>query len=291
MILTGALFIVFDYFADVFGGTQMDTILVAKVGISSSFAFATLLALIGLNSTDSISTSTVFAYGLIFYGLHILFRPDSDIELLPMFKKSTHDHDHEHDHEHDHAHHYPIDITTFSLQDILANAEARRIFLYLSINFAFMFVEMIYGVWTNSLGLISDAFHMLFDCTALAIGLFASIVSRWSSNDNYTYGYGRVEVLSGFVNGVFLLFIAFSVIMEAISRIYEPPEIHSERLLLVSVLGFLVNIVGIYTFHDHGHSHSHNAEGVFLHIVADALGSVGVIISSSLIENFWMDVS
>jgi len=165
------------------------------------------------------------------------------------------------------------------------------------VNLGFMFVEFMYGWWTNSLGLISDSFHMMFDCMALAIGLYASVLKDWEANSMYTYGYGRVQVLSGFVNGVFLCFIAVSIFFEAIKRIIDPPIILSERLLLVSVLGFIVNLIGLFAFHDHsGHSNSHghshgghgghgddsdeNLYGVWLHILADTLGSVGVIISS-----------
>jgi len=177
---------------------------------------------------------------------------------------------------------------------------------------AFMFVEALYGVWTNSLGLISDACHMLFDCVALAIGLYASVIAKWEANALYSYGYGRVEVLSGFVNGIFLIFIAFMVLKESLERFFHPQEINTDKLLFVSFLGLCVNLVGIFVFHDvhdvggshsHGHSHGHshslsfektykesrkdsNVYGVYLHIVADTLGSIGVIISSFLIQMF-----
>jgi len=75
------------------------------------------------------------------------------------------------------------------LKSIWSASDSRKIFLFLCLNFAFMFVELIYGFWTNSLGLISDAFHMLYDCTALAIGLWASVISKWEPNHNFTYGF------------------------------------------------------------------------------------------------------
>ena len=142
-------------------------------------------------------------------------------------------------------------------------------------------------------------------------------------------------MIAGFVNGLFLLFIAFFIFSEAVERAIEPPEVKHERLFLISVLGLLVNLVGIFVFqhggaglhhgHSHGdsghnHSHSHNGghqshetgghshsnhshssptngnsshrqimQGVFLHIMADTLGSVGVIISALLMQYFgWM---
>lgn len=208
-----------------------------------------------------------------------------------------------------------------------------------------------YGIWTNSLGLISDSFHMFFDCTGLLAGLAASVISKWKPDDKFSYGYVRSEVLAGFVNGLFLLFIAFFILSEAVERFIEPPEVKHERLFVVSVLGLLVNLVGIYAFqhghphghcshgggggggghshhhhhhenHSHGHgnsfshlpgsnsvthnhqrhhhhrenessggisSNSHLMKGVFLHILADTLGSVGVIISAVLMHLFgWM---
>lgn len=198
----------------------------------------------------------------------------------------------------------------------------------------FTFVELLYGAWTNSLGLLSDGFHMLFDCTALVVGLYAALMSRWKPTRVFSYGYGRVEVLSGFVNGLFLVVVAFFVFYEAIGRLFEPPEINTNRLLIVSVAGFAVNMIGIFSFshahahahggggscamsqpapsskeqhqhqhhhghshdaHDHSHGHSHgasggsgghdhghshsltnnaNMKGVFLHVLADTLGSV-----------------
>ncbi|TRY91874.1 hypothetical protein DNTS_017673 [Danionella cerebrum] len=211
-----------------------------------------------------------------------------------------------------------------SLKQILEEYDSRQIFYFLCLNLAFTFVELFYGVWTNSLGLISDGFHMLFDCSALVLGLFAALMTR----------YGRVEILSGFINGLFLMVIAFFVFVESVTRLIDPPNINTDMLTPVSVGGLLVNLVGICAFshahshgaskggcsgHDHGHSHhghghgsaehshgghghshghSHgssgggmnaNMRGVFLHVLADTLGSVGVIISTVLIKQFgWL---
>jgi len=141
------------------------------------------------------------------------------------------------------------------------NKSSRRIFYFLSINFVFMFVEFLYGFLTNSLGLISDACHMLFDCIALAIGLVASYIGSRESNSKFTYGYGRVKVVSGFTNGIFLLFIGVSVSVESVERLIHPPTIErGERLIIVSFLGLLVNLVGVFFFHD-AHSHAHAIGG------------------------------
>ncbi|XP_035248089.1 zinc transporter 5 [Anguilla anguilla] len=230
-----------------------------------------------------------------------------------------------------------------SLKQILEEHDSRHIFYFLCLNLAFTFVELFYGVWTNSLGLISDGFHMLFDCSALVLGLFAALMTRWKATRIYSYGYGRVEILSGFINGLFLMVIAFFVFMESVTRVIDPPNINTDMLTPVSVGGLIVNLVGICAFshahshagskgscsshdhghshhshgdhghgghghshgghghghaHSHGHGHSHgspgggmnaNMRGVFLHVLADTLGSVGVIISTILIRQFgWL---
>ncbi|KAF9279110.1 putative zinc transporter msc2 [Mortierella alpina] len=189
---------------------------------------------------------------------------------------------------------------------ILADQDSKQIFYFLLLNLSFMFVQMLYGVWTNSLGLISDSIHMFFDCLALGVGLFASVMSKWNANRTFTYGYNRIETLSGFSNGIFLSLISIFIVIEAIERLVHPPEMNTHRLLLVSFMGFVVNMVGIFAFnhghahghshghshghdhhgHDHGHGHNANMQGVFLHIMADTLGSVGVIISTLLIDWF-----
>ena len=79
----------------------------------------------------------------------------------------------------------------------------------------------------------------------------ASVIVRWKSNQNYSYGYARAEVLAGFGNSLFLVFISFFMFGKAVERLVEPIEVKHERLLLVSILGFLVNIVGVVIF-QHG---------------------------------------
>uniref|UniRef100_A0A287AAU4 Zinc transporter n=1 Tax=Sus scrofa TaxID=9823 RepID=A0A287AAU4_PIG len=211
-----------------------------------------------------------------------------------------------------------------SLKQILEENDSRQIFYFLCLNLLFTFVELFYGVLTNSLGLISDGFHMLFDCSALVMGLFAALMSRWKATRIFSYGYGRIEILSGFINGLFLVVIAFFVFMESVARLIDPPELDTHMLTPVSVGGLIVNLIGICAFShahththgasqgschssdhshshhmhghsDHGHGHSHgsagrgmnaNMRGVFLHVLADTLGSIGVIVSTILIEQF-----
>merc|ERR1719452_191762 len=122
---------------------------------------------------------------------------------------------------------------------ILSDSNSRNLLGFLLLNLTFAFVELFYGVWTNSLGLISDSFHMFFDCTGLMAGLVATVITKWKSNDKYTYGYVRAETLAGFINGLFLLFISFFIFSEAVERLVEPPEVKHERLLLFLFWDFL----------------------------------------------------
>lgn len=181
-------------------------------------------------------------------------------------------------------------------KQVVDDAESRQMFYFLCLNLTFTGVEFVYGIWTNSLGLLSDSFHMLFDCSALVVGLYASVISKWKSSKLYPYGFTRFELLAGYINGLFLCVIAFYIFTEAISRLITPPEIKTDRLLIVSTAGLLVNLAGLFLLGHHHHhggggecSHSHsdaNMRGVFLHVLADTLGSVGVIISTLLISYF-----
>ncbi|CDU24367.1 related to zinc transporter [Sporisorium scitamineum] len=195
-----------------------------------------------------------------------------------------------------------VAATRRTIRIILANPDSRKIFQFLMLNLAFMGVQLLWGVWTNSLGLISDAIHMFFDCAAIGMGLFASVMATWPTDAVFTYGYGRVETLSGFANGIFLMLISVFIVFEAVQRIVEPPVMQKNtQLLVVSSMGLGVNLFGMWATgghhhhghshghgHDHGHDHghSHNMMGVYLHVMADTLGSVGVIISTLLIGQF-----
>jgi zinc transporter 5/7 len=166
-----------------------------------------------------------------------------------------------------------------------------------SLNFTFMLVQLSYGFLTGSLGLLSDSIHMFFDCLALVVGLCAAVMSKWPPNAQFPYGYGKVDTLSGFANGIFLMIISVEIIYEAVERLSSGSEMHRlGELLAVSIAGLAVNLVGIFSFehghhhgHDHGHGHDHshgneNMHGIFLHILADTLGSVAVVISTILVH-------
>ncbi|KAI5278167.1 putative zinc transporter msc2, partial [Ascosphaera acerosa] len=90
------------------------------------------------------------------------------------------------------------------LFSILKDKDSRKIFYFMMLNFGFMKVQMVYGIITGSLGLLSDSIHMLFDCLALAVGLCAAVMSKWPPSERFPYGYGKIDTLAGFANGAFL---------------------------------------------------------------------------------------
>ncbi|XP_015792640.1 zinc transporter 1 isoform X2 [Tetranychus urticae] len=190
-----------------------------------------------------------------------------------------------------------------------------RLLFMLILTITFFFVELIVGYITNSMALIADSFHMLSDVIALIIAYVSVLMSpkEWVKN---TFGWARAEVLGALVNAVFLIALCFSIFVESIKRFYNPEELHAPSLLLgVGVAGLIVNIIGLILFHGaggHSHGKNHkdydeseggengqekneptkkapqssdqmNIRGVFLHILADALGSVIVCISALII--------
>lgn len=150
------------------------------------------------------------------------------------------------------------------IRHILSERKSRKIALFLLINTAYMVVEFVSGFMSNSLGLISDACHMLFDCAALAIGLYAWYISRLPANSQFNYGRGRFEVLSGYVNAVFLVLVGALIVLESFERILDPQEISTNSLLAVSIGGLVVNMVGLVFFHEE-HHHAHGGGGTCSH--------------------------
>ncbi|KAK2831943.1 hypothetical protein FQN49_007015 [Arthroderma sp. PD_2] len=215
----------------------------------------------------------------------------------------------QHSHSHEKVEKKPSRVTLWLLRccehwpfihAILKERDSRRIFYFMNLNLVFMVVQLTYGIVTGSLGLLSDSIHMLFDCFALAVGLAAAVMSKWPPSSRFPYGYGKIDTLAGFGNGVFLMIISIEIIYEAVERLMSGSEVHRiGDLFIVSSLGLVVNMVGIFAFdhahhghgHGHGHDHDHghgneNMHGIFLHILADALGSVAVVSSTILVHFF-----
>ncbi|KAJ5483061.1 hypothetical protein N7539_006507 [Penicillium diatomitis] len=268
-----------------------------KIGLAASSSIAALLCC--PNKEDDLLFNYAVRAILVLVGFYASKMDDRHLT------EGDHSHAHTHpNHHHGHSSAANAEATRVTkwllrrsedyplLHSILKESDSRSIFYFMCLNFTFMLVQLSYGFLTGSLGLLSDSIHMFFDCLALVVGLCAAVMSKWPPNSRFPYGYGKVDTLSGFANGIFLMIISAEIIYEAVERLSSGSQMHRiGELLAVSVAGLLVNLVGIFSFehghhhhgHDHGHDHSHgneNMHGIFLHILADTLGSVAVVIST-----------
>lgn len=140
----------------------------------------------------------------------------------------------------------------------------------------FMVVELLAGWVSGALALLADAGHMLTDVGALALSLFTAMLARRPADPRRTYGYLRWEILAALVNGALLLGIAAWVVVEALSRIRNPQPVETGIFLVVAALGLIVNLGSLWLLHGVRHG-SLNVRGAYLHVLGDALGSVGAL--------------
>jgi cobalt-zinc-cadmium efflux system protein len=146
----------------------------------------------------------------------------------------------------------------------------------------FFVVEVVGGILTNSLALLSDAAHMFTDVMALAIAITAIRLSRLPADRKRTFGYHRFEILAAALNAVLLFLVALYILYEAYQRWVEPPAIESLGMLVVAVAGLVVNLIGMRLLAG-GAEANLNVKGAYLEVWADALGSVGVIIGALIV--------
>ncbi|MFQ5556841.1 MAG: cation diffusion facilitator family transporter [Acidimicrobiales bacterium] len=182
----------------------------------------------------------------------------------------------------------------------LARAGARhrnRLLAAFAIIAGFFVVEAVAGWWTNSLALLSDAGHMLTDVIGLGMALAAiQLATRFESRDRssrsrHTFGLYRFEVLAAFVNALLLFAVAIWVLIEAARRLTGEPEVLGVPMLVVAVLGLAANLVAFALLRE-GAKESLNVEGAYLEVLADTVGSLGVIVAAIVLEVFgwsWVD--
>ncbi|KFA54951.1 hypothetical protein S40293_02322 [Stachybotrys chartarum IBT 40293] len=143
----------------------------------------------------------------------------------------------------------------------MAWSKSTRIKVMIAIDTAFFLLELISGFLVHSLALTADAFHMLNDIISLVIGLWAVVAAQKATTDEFTFGWVRAEILGAFFNAVFLIALCVSIILEALTRFVEPPEIGNPKLILiVGSAGLFSNLVGFFVLGGHGHSHGHEDE-------------------------------
>jgi cobalt-zinc-cadmium efflux system protein len=160
---------------------------------------------------------------------------------------------------------------------IESDASEKRIRIALVLTVVTMFVSVVGGLASHSLALLSDAGHMLADAGALALALVAQRVAARPRTSNLTYGSRRAETLAAFVNAIVLCITAIWVIVEAVERWKEPPEIQGRWMLAVAVGGLVVNLVAARILSAGGHGHNANVRAALAHVLSDAAGSVAAI--------------
>jgi cobalt-zinc-cadmium efflux system protein len=161
-------------------------------------------------------------------------------------------------------------------------SQQTRLRWVLALTGAFMVVEAVGGWLSGSLALLADAGHMLTDVGALALSLLTAWIAQRPANDTKTYGYLRWEILAALVNGAVLFGIAAWVVVEAIQRIQDPQPVRTGLFLAVATAGLLVNLTSLAVLHSQREG-SLNVRGAYLHVLGDALGSVGAVAAAGII--------
>ena len=148
---------------------------------------------------------------------------------------------------------------------------------------AVLIAEVIGGVLTNSLALLSDAAHVFADVFALALSWFAVYLSTLPASNRRTYGYHRVEVFAAFINGVSLVAISIWIFYEAFQRISDPEPVKSLQMLIIAIVGLVANLIVALIFIRESHENL-NVKSAFLHVIGDAMSSAGVIIGGIIMK-------
>jgi cobalt-zinc-cadmium efflux system protein len=172
-----------------------------------------------------------------------------------------------------------------------------RLTMAFAVILVFFVIQVIAAFWTNSLALLSDAAHMLTDVIGLGMALAAiQLATRFAdrrqmTRSTHTFGLYRLEILAAFVNTLLLFGVAIWVVVEAIRRLGAEPEVLGVPMLVVAVLGLIANLIAFLLLRD-GASESVNIEGAYLEVLADTVGSVGVIVAAILLQVLgwtWID--
>lgn len=153
----------------------------------------------------------------------------------------------------------------------------------LILTISIMLLEIIGGILSRSLALISDAGHMLMDSISLMIGFIALKISGKKPTENKTYGFYRAEIISAFINGILLAFVAFYIFREAYIRLLEPMSILEKPMLIIATIGLSANIASALILFKPSRL-SLNIKGVFLHVLSDTFSSFSVIIGGIIIS-------
>ena len=176
----------------------------------------------------------------------------------------------------------------------------KRFLISIFVTLLILLAEVIGGFWTGSLALLSDAAHVFMDVFALILSFVALKLSARPADDKHSYGYHRLEVLAALINGLTLVYISFEIFHESWLRWQEPQAIKSVELMIIASIGLVANLFVAFVLGGHAHSHNHddhdhgeeghaheqedlNIKSAYLHVIGDALASVGVVVAGVII--------
>jgi cobalt-zinc-cadmium efflux system protein len=174
----------------------------------------------------------------------------------------------------------------------------RRLILSMVLTSLILVAELVGGILSNSLALLSDAAHVFMDVFALGTSFFALKISARPSDDLHTFGYHRVEVFAALINGLSLLAISIGIFIEAVKRLQAPLQVHSTEMLIIAIIGLVVNLIVAFVLGNHDQQNEQprrkdlNVQSAFVHVLGDAISSIGVIIAAILItitHAQWLD--
>jgi cobalt-zinc-cadmium efflux system protein len=181
---------------------------------------------------------------------------------------------------HDHHHHH-IDASTGD----------RRVVWAIAVNMLLTVAQIVGGVLSGSLALIADAIHNFSDAVSLIIAFFARRIARRPMDDQMTFGYGRAEIVAAMINYTTLFVVAFYLIAEAVMRLLDPPPVQGWTVVILAGVALIIDAVTAALTYAMSKD-SLNIRAAFVHTLADALGSVAVIVAGTLILLFdwrWVD--
>ena len=167
----------------------------------------------------------------------------------------------------------------------IENVSTVRFFWVTVLNVLITVVEILGGLLSGSLALLSDAFHNLSDSASIVISYIAQRIATKPETPQRTFGYRRAEILSALLNAGLLIVIALFIVIEAVKRFMHPDHVNGDIMTVVAVVGLLANFISAGLLHA-GSRHSLNIKATYLHILADALSSIGVVITG-IILIFW----
>ncbi|MBO8164380.1 MAG: cation transporter [Brevibacillus sp.] len=188
---------------------------------------------------------------------------------------------HHHDHSHHAHHHHAHD------HDAARKGNKRALTISLIITGGIMLLEFFGGLFTNSLALLSDSGHMLSDVSALALSLAAVWFAARPPSPRKTYGFYRFEILAALFNGITLFFIVGFIVWEAYERFIHPPAVAGGAMVLIAAVGLAANLLSAWVLLRKGDvRHNVNLRSAYLHVIGDALGSVGALLAGLLMHFF-----